>query len=125
MSMIPHKPDCCSSAADTGVSLGNPRRDSADTWARRWGVFASITVLIALVWLLLLPSLASRPTLRRQIDFLDAHEIDPSAMFYTELEATDAALNRVEEFHRRHPLALWIPAGQEDHQSGNRSIDPR
>ncbi len=86
---------------------------------------ASITVLMALVWLQLLPLLASRPSVRREIDFLEAHEIDPSAMFYTELEATDAALNRVEAFHRRHPLALWIPVGDENLQNVSRPTEAR
>ncbi len=123
--MTAHIPKYDSSPAHADVSSGSRRGKSGDTKAQRWGVFASITVLIALVWRQLLPSLASRPSVRREIDFLDAHDIDPSAMFYTESEATDAALNRVEAFHRRHPTALWIPAGRGDHQSGNRSIEPR
>ena len=54
------------------------------------------TLGIALVWCLVLPWLSGRPAIQKRLEFLDQRDIDPSAMYYTELEAMDAILDRIE-----------------------------
>ncbi len=61
----------------------------------RWR-FASATLLVAVVWCWLLPWLSERPTVRERLRFLDERGIDPSAMYYTELDAMDDILDRIE-----------------------------
>lgn len=56
--------------------------------------------LTALVWLWLLPSIADHPAQRRRWLFLQQHRIDPSAMYYTELEAMQPILERLNRQQR-------------------------
>ena len=51
---------------------------------------------ITLLWCIVLPWLSARPLVRERLEFLEQRGIDPSAMFYTELEAMDAILERLE-----------------------------
>ena len=51
---------------------------------------------IAVVWLLILPRAAELPSVNKRLRFLDEKEIDPSAMFYTELEVMDEILRKAE-----------------------------
>jgi hypothetical protein len=46
------------------------------------------------IWCVGLPWCAEQPVVQRRLEFLDEHDIDPSAMFYTELDAMDAILKR-------------------------------
>ncbi|REK10962.1 MAG: hypothetical protein DWQ37_15065 [Planctomycetota bacterium] len=47
-------------------------------------------------WLFVLPWLSGRPRVREHLDWLDARQIDASAMYYTELEAMRPILQRLE-----------------------------
>jgi hypothetical protein len=51
-------------------------------------------VLISVVWLVLLPRYARQPAMRNHLQWLDDQKIDPSAMYYTELEAMEQILAR-------------------------------
>ncbi len=62
----------------------------------RWRLAASIAV-IAIVWLLVLPWIADRPTVSDRIEWLDEKGIDPSAMYYTELEAMEPIIRKLEQ----------------------------
>lgn len=64
--------------------------------ARSLFAFAFSALGVALVWCLVLPWISARPTVQQRLDFLDRQKIDPSAMYYTELEAMDAILDRIE-----------------------------
>ena len=55
---------------------------------------ALATVTIAIVWLVVLPWTARQPTVRAHLQWLDSQGIDPSAMYYTELEVMDEILRR-------------------------------
>src|SRR5690606_32637974 len=44
------------------------------------------TATLVAVWLLLLPALLHLAPIRNHVDHLDAHGVDASAMYYTELE---------------------------------------
>ncbi|QDT56442.1 hypothetical protein Pan44_44960 [Caulifigura coniformis] len=52
---------------------------------------------IGLVWLVVLPWLSSLPSQSAYIDWLRAKRIDPSARYYTEVEAMEPILQRLNE----------------------------
>lgn len=56
----------------------------------RWLLLAS--GLLGLVWLVILPRISHVPAVRNRIEWLEQHRINPSAMFYTELEQVDQLL---------------------------------
>lgn len=57
---------------------------------------ATACVIIACLWCVVLPWFADRPAMKAHLQFLDDRGIDPSAMFYTELDAMDAILEKLE-----------------------------
>jgi hypothetical protein len=59
------------------------------------------TISIAAVWLIVLPWLAIQPSIDSQVQWLEEQGVDPSAMFYTELEVMKPILQRFNE-RRRH-----------------------
>ena len=64
----------------------SPHRDS--------GVMRLFAIGIATVfiWCIVLPWYAERPAMKQHLKFLDDRGIDPSAMFYTELDYMDSIL---------------------------------
>lgn len=91
-----------------------PQRNNATTTSRGpsksgWLPLVIWLAGIACVWLALLPTLAELPEMQARRRLYETRGIDPSAMFYTELDATREALDRWQAFHREHPRALWIP----------------
>ncbi|TWU23552.1 hypothetical protein [Bythopirellula polymerisocia] len=50
--------------------------------------------LIGFAWLLLLPWIAEQPGMKSHLDWLEAQQINPSAMYYTELDV-------MEKFHQQ------------------------
>ena len=69
----------------------------------------AVSAGVAAVWFLVLPWLAVQPSVQHRIDFLETRRIDPSAMFYTELEAMDEVHERMSEIRRRHGALFWRP----------------
>ncbi|MEO2046875.1 MAG: hypothetical protein ABGX16_09915 [Pirellulales bacterium] len=74
---------------------------------RHWLAFLMICLGIASVWLFVLPRLAHLPAVQQRQATFDASGIDPAAMFYTELELLDSSNNRLRQWQREHPEALW------------------
>ncbi len=68
-----------------------------------WLALAAWLFALGLVWLVWLPSHAQRPPVRRHLQWLDERGIDPSAMYYTELEVMEDILAR----QRAH--GMWRP----------------
>lgn len=64
--------------------------------AGSWRALACGLLGVALTWCVVLPWIAARPLVRERLEWLDARGIDPSAMYYTELDAMDAILVRLE-----------------------------
>lgn len=56
--------------------------------------FVLVILAVAVVWLLVLPWAARRPAMKSHLQWLDSRGIDPSAMYYTELEVMDQILKR-------------------------------
>jgi len=52
--------------------------------------------LVAVIWLQVLPWVAVQPKMAAHLEQLDKKGIDPSAMFYTDLEAMEPILRRLE-----------------------------
>lgn len=51
----------------------------------RWQLFLA-SLCIALMWMVILPAIAKVPVVRTMIDRHEAAGIDPSAMYYTDVE---------------------------------------
>ena len=71
--------------------MTNPRR-----FVRRYVSLVVISAIVVAIWMMLLPWLATQRAVQARLEFLDHHRIDPSAMFYTELDAMEPILDRLE-----------------------------
>ena len=69
--------------------------DSGRSFGGAWKLVMTMAT-IACLWCLVLPWYASQPAMKEHLQFLDDRGIDPSAMFYTELDAMDSILEKVE-----------------------------
>ncbi len=54
------------------------------------------SLVVVLVWGWFLPWVSHHRSVKQRLDFLDARGIDPSAMFYTELDVMDEILDELE-----------------------------
>lgn len=81
------------------------RRSRANSSGWLWLMIALAAILV--LWLVVLPWLATQPPIRRHIEFLEQRQIDPSAMFYTELEAMPALRTKVSRIREDHPASFW------------------
>jgi len=72
-----------------------------------WVALLVICLGITAVWLVYLPRLARHPVVQQRQEIFDTRGIDPAAMFYTELELLDSPNNRLGQWQREHPDALW------------------
>ncbi len=62
--------------------------------ARLLQLLAALGVL-ALVWLVALPWAANRPRMAAHLHWLEQEKIDPSAMYYTELEMMEPIFTKL------------------------------
>lgn len=71
---------------------------------RRTGLLrlAGICLMTAAIWLIVLPWVADFPPVARWLQWLDDHQVDPSAMYYTEVEAMRPTLERLNAPIRRN-----------------------
>lgn len=69
-------------------------------WSRRLRCLAlgSCCWLVLGVWMIVLPKLSQRPSYQARQQLLDERGIDPSVMFYTELDCLDRALEETRRF---------------------------
>ena len=70
---------------------------------------AVCTLVLGIVWLVLLPQMARQPAIKSDLRRLQSQGINPSAMYYTELEMIGAVIDQNRRFRRQCPTALWIP----------------
>ncbi len=59
------------------------------------------------IWMILLPWIASQPSVRARIDFLDRQGIDPAALYYTDLERMGQLESQLAATRQAHPEAFW------------------
>ncbi|QDT96939.1 hypothetical protein V144x_24100 [Gimesia aquarii] len=74
---------------------------------RQWVIFLLLTSSLSLIWLVILPRAAEIPPLRSDIDFLEQKKIDPTAMFYSDLETIETTVQNIRDFQHENPHALW------------------
>lgn len=55
---------------------------------------AVLMVIVGLVWLVVLPAIQAHPAVQSRIDFQEQRGIDPSAMFYTDVDFIDSRRSR-------------------------------
>lgn len=70
-------------------------------WTGKTLSFAAAVIGVSVTWLIVLPRYAQQPAMREHLRWLDEQRIDPSAMYYTELEVMESILAR----HRARELA--------------------
>lgn len=68
---------------------------------------AGCVAVVASIWLVVLPFVASRPEIRSYIEHNKDVGIDPSAKFYTELPVMPQVYDRVEQVKRSNTAAFW------------------
>jgi hypothetical protein len=111
------RPKCC--AIESPAKTAGPR-----TATSGWLLLAVGASLILAIWLIVLPRLAADPAVQRRIQFLQQRQIDPSAMFYTELETMAGIRQRMAEIRRQHAGAFWVPAGASAWESNGAAGEP-
>jgi len=85
----------------------------ATSRSRGWLRLAVWWAAIAVCWLGLLPYIAGQPRVQARIEELEQQGIDPSAMFYSELEAMHGVLQDVDRIHRVTPEVFWSRDGSD------------
>ena len=63
---------------------------------KRYVTFIAAMLAIVVVWGAVLPYLATTRTVRQRTNWLEENQIDPAAMYYTELPMMDDVLRRIE-----------------------------
>jgi hypothetical protein len=80
---------------------------------RRWGGLAASVLVVAGIWLLVLPVIGAQPRVQTMIENNERLGIDPSAKFYTELPGMERFLQRIDDTHRQHPNVMWSRSAPE------------
>lgn len=83
-----------------------PAIPTADTSGSRWRRLALVGLALVVVWGILLPAVSRQPAVSTWIRDLEEQGINPSAMYYTELESFQPVLERLNrELRRKHEVA--------------------
>jgi hypothetical protein len=69
---------------------------------------AICVAFITAIWLVILPAIAQLSAVRTMIDRHEAHGVDPSAKFYSELPAMPMISRQVDEIRRQQPEAFGL-----------------
>jgi hypothetical protein len=72
-----------------------------------WARLIATIVAIGAIWLLLLPLIGGQHDVAAHIANQQRLGIDPSAMFYTELEVAPVLTDRVERLRETYPDRFW------------------
>jgi len=89
--------------SEPAADRGHPAGGAPAGWLR----LACGTAAILILWLAILPRIADQPPVRRHIEFLEQRQIDPSAMYYTELEPMAEVRARIARIRDQHPASFW------------------
>ena len=63
--------------------------------------------LIVVLWVGILPRLGELPAVQRRMQLLDRHNINPAALFYTELDCMDEVEKQMATTRAKYPRAFW------------------
>ncbi|MDB5346077.1 MAG: hypothetical protein JWP89_4454 [Schlesneria sp.] len=78
-----------------------------DLRIQRWAWLAAAIIAIGTVWLVLLPFIGGQQDVAAHIANQQRLGIDPSAMFYTELEVAPVLTDHVELLRETFPDRFW------------------
>jgi len=78
-----------------------------DLQTRRCAGFVGMTLALGIVWLVILPAIGRQADVAAHISSQKQMGIDPSAMFYTELEIAPAVTDHVERLRVSNPDQFW------------------
>ena len=76
---------------------------------KNWARLTAIVIVVGCVWMVVLPFLQHNSALQKEIQFLDEQGIDPSALYYTDLEVMSKLEANVMKAKEQNPQAFWIP----------------
>ena len=68
-----------------------------------------VVAILAATWFVVLPWLAGQPQVNARLEWLAERKIDPSAMYYTELEAMEPILERLNRQERKPGQLVETP----------------
>lgn len=95
--------------------MSNPEIQQTETGSQtlgRWGCLLGCWGCVALIWLVLLPWHSQLRSVEAQQEFWEEQGVDPSVMYYSELENLPLLLSDWKRRHAENPDALWrIPEG--------------
>jgi hypothetical protein len=74
----------------------------------RFGSLAVSILSIGAIWLVVLPLIGQQPAVLEHISTQQRLGINPSALFYTELQMTPAIANHMELLHESHSDKFWV-----------------
>jgi hypothetical protein len=80
--------------------------------AKSWRRLLVVCIAAAAIWIVALPRIAAVDHVRSRIEYLESKEVDPSALYYTDLEAMTRLEARVAHRRRESPKAFWAPSGR-------------
>ncbi len=86
----------------------------AKSTAQRWIRLAVAMAAIAIVWLIVLPLIGKQPMVSEHIATQQRLQIDPSALFYSELEIAPAIARHVERLHDSFSDCFWSVSPSKD-----------
>lgn len=78
------------------ISDSDKSGESTSNSLRKQFAFAILVLVLAGIWLVLLPWVARQPRMANRLQWLEDKRIDGGAMYYTELEAMEPILERLE-----------------------------
>jgi hypothetical protein len=87
--------------------------------AKGWIRLSAWVFVVGVVWMVVLPTVGSQSGVRSSIQFLREREIDPSAMFYTDLEALPDLQSDLDRIRREQPRAFWLPRDRDSRMAGS------
>ncbi len=75
--------------------------------AHGWRSLCLSVTAIVIVWTVILPWIGSQQPIRSRIEYLDQRGIDPTALYYTDLEAMQRLESDLTAITRSNPNAFW------------------
>lgn len=74
-----------------------------------WGQLGLLVLVIGLLWMKVLPLIGRQDSVAEHIERQEQLGIDPSAMFYSELEIAERVARKSKRIHERHSDNFWHP----------------
>jgi hypothetical protein len=72
-----------------------------------WVKLVCALAILGIIWLVVLPFIGQLPAVAQHIEDQQRRNIDPSAMYYSELEIMPAIAHRVERLQETHGQNFW------------------